>query len=506
MRYAKPRTPSLAALLAGVIFLFAGCAATPTTTPSANASATPRHAVGSALASRLDSIAGRLDAQDAVVAVRVLDAETGEVLYTHGGIDTPLKPASNMKLLTASLALETFGPDHTFKTYLLFDGQDLTVVGTGDPGTGDPVFAGDGSIDEMFDDWAKVLRMRRITSVPGRLIIDDRAIDRFVVHPTWWPEDDLQTWYGAAVGGLNFNDNCIDFTAEPTAPGQPAAIGFVPVGAQITVHNNLVTAAAGDDGSARAEKSIGLDAYTFSGTLSEATNFSSKPVMDPGMLFAQAMRSTLERRGVAIAGDTVRVTAPLGEPFAAPTGDDVIAVHETPLADVIARILKPSQNMFADCTAKMIGLAFYQEQGLPLPGSWLGASRATRAWLDGLGIDHRGLVYADGSGLSHNNRVTARLISDLLLAMHRSDNAALWKQSLTIGGVDGTLRRRFTDTPGRVVGKTGTITGASSLSGYVTTDSGRELVFSILVNGNRSSAEARALQDDLVKALMDGLE
>ncbi len=502
MPHATKRSPLLTALLAGLLLLLVGCAGDPPATAAPGAT----HAIGDTLASRLDTIAGRLDAQNATVAVRVLDAQTGDVLYTHGGIDTPLKPASNMKLLTAALALETFGPDHTFKTYLLFDGQDLTVVGTGDPGTGDPVFAGEDAVDAMFEDWAMALRMRRVTRVPGRLLIDDRAIDRFLVHPTWWPEDDLQTWYGAAVGGLNFNDNCIDFTAEPTEPGQPVAITFVPVGAQITIHNGLVTVDAGSDTEARAEKSVGLDAYTFSGTLGRSVAFSSKPVMDPGMLFAQAMRSTLERRGVAIAGDTVRVSAPLDAPFAPPAGDEVIAVHETPIADVLSRILKPSQNMFADCTAKMIGLAFYQERGLPLPGSWLGASRATRAWLDGLGIDHRGLVYADGSGLSHNNRVTARLISDLLLAMHRSEHAELWKQSLTIGGVDGTLRRRFTDTPGRVVGKTGTLTGASSLSGYVTTDTGRELVFSILVNGNRASADARALQDDLVQALMAGVE
>lgn len=498
----RPSPRSCTTLLAALLLLLTGCVATH---PRVIDAPTP-HAAGASVSSRLDAIATRLDGQDTVVAVRVLDAATGAVLYTHGDVDAPMKPASNMKLLTAALALETFGPDHTFKTYLRYDGRDLTVVGTGDPGTGDPAFAGDEGIEAMFGAWAQALRMRGVTTVPGRLIVDDRAIDRFVVHPTWWPEDDLQTWYGAGVGGLNFNNNCVDLTAEPTEPGRPVSIGVVPSDAQIAILNHMTTAAGGDDGSPRVVKTIGRDEYTFSGTLAGATTFSSKPVMDPGMLFARVMRSVFARHGVTIAGDTVRDPAPLGTPFAAPAGDSVVAVHETPIAPVLARILKTSQNMLADCTAKMIGLRFYQDRELPLPGSWLGAERATRAWFDERGFDHRGMVYADGSGLSHNNRVTARLVSDLLRAMHGSEHVELWKQSLAVGGVDGTLRRRFTITPGRVVGKTGTLTGASTLSGYVTTHTGRVLVFSVFVNGDDARADARSLQDDLVGLLMEAVE
>lgn len=458
--------------------------------------------VGGHMVSRLDAVADRLDEQGAIVAVRVIDSETGETVYTHGNVDYPLKPASNMKLLTAALALETFGPDYAFTTTLAVDGDDLWVVGSGDPGTGDTAVAGGGEPTDMFDPWVAALKERGITRVAGDLIIDDLAIDRFYVHPTWWPEDDLQAWYGAPVGGLNFNDNCIDISAAPAGLGEPASIAVVPPGTELVIVNGLTAAEEGGDHAPALVKMPGADHYVLSGTLTREVSFSSRPVMDPGMFFAQAMRAYFAEHGIEIVGDTVRAEQHL-DGWAGPGDARAVAVHRTPLPVVLARILKPSQNMFADCTSKIIGLAFHERNGIDLPGSWLAASRATHEWLNANGIDTRGLVFADGSGLSHNNRVTARLVSDLLLLMHAHEHAGVWRDSLTVGGVDGTLRRRFTEHPGRVVGKTGTLTGASALSGYVTTDGGEVLVFSILVNGHERSPDARALQDDLVRLLME---
>lgn len=490
------------ALFTCLLLLLTGCSTTSTPT----ASQATMLAIGSELTAQLDAIVEGLGDPNANVAVRVMDADTGETLYVHGDIDNPMKPASNMKLISCAIALEMFGPAHTYKTYLVFDGQDLMVVGTGDPCTGDPGLAGDVPIDEMFDDWAKALRMQQVTEVPGRLIIDDRAIDDYFAHPSWWPADDLLSRYGAPVAGLNYNVNCVVFTAEPTEPGQAVSIQYIPAGAEVDVINHMVTAPSGEEGRPEVRKSIAINTYTLSGTLSEAETFNRVPVVDPPMLFAQAMRSTFARRGVTIAGETVRIDLPLSEPFSPPTGDTVVAVHETPILDVLAGALKPSQNTIADCISKMNGLAFYQSAEMSLPGSWLGADRATRVWMEHNGIDHRPMVHADGSGLSHNNRLTVRLISDLLMVMHQSEHAELWKDCLTIGGVDGTLQRRFTDTPGRVYAKTGTLTGASALSGYVTTDTGRELVFSILVNSNRSTADARNMQDELVTTLLHSVE
>ena len=123
-------------------------------------------------------------------------------------------------------------------------------------------------------------------------------------------------------------------------------------------------------------------------------------------------------------------------------------------------------------------------------------------------MDRGGLNIADGSGLSLQNTVTARLIGAMLAyadaRMPRDQRDAFW-DGLPIGGVDGTIRGRFRDSAskGRVRAKTGTLFGASSLSGYVTARSGERLVFSILMNHAGSAAEARRAQDAIVAALID---
>jgi len=112
----------------------------------------------------------------------------------------------------------------------------------------------------------------------------------------------------------------------------------------------------------------------------------------------------------------------------------------------------------------------------------------------------------DGSGLSRHNLVSP----DSVIAIYdymgkRSSFAKAWRDSLTIGGVDGTLRNRFKGTrgEGNVRGKTGTINQVSALSGYLTTNGGEEVIFSALVNGIPETRTRVALIDELVMMLVN---
>src|SRR4051812_27954582 len=167
------------------------------------------------LAPKLDPLVHQLDSTGATVSVRVLDLETNRELYASSP-DEPFIPASNMKLQTSSAGLDRLGPDHVFKTYLAMDGDDLWLIGTGDPACGDSkIEAQDGrKTTSMLDDFSEALTKRGVTQIKGKLFFYDGAFEAQTVSPGW-SKGYLTDWYATPVSGLNFNDNCIDVTVFP---------------------------------------------------------------------------------------------------------------------------------------------------------------------------------------------------------------------------------------------------------------------------------------------------
>ncbi|MEA2735819.1 MAG: hypothetical protein QOE14_2270, partial [Humisphaera sp.] len=136
------------------------------------------------------------------------------------------------------------------------------------------------------------------------------------------------------------------------------------------------------------------------------------------------------------------------------------------------------------------------------PGGWKNGEEAVKAFLKRNRIDTDGIVIADGSGLSRDNRVTSRMISDVFRAMWRHRDKQTFFDSLSVSGTDGTIASRLKDLKGRVHAKTGFIGGVRSLSGYVQNDAGDWLVFSIIFNGFEGSARPfEDLQDNAIRVL-----
>ena len=120
------------------------------------------------LRAKLDPILHQLDDTGALVSARIIDLPNHRELYATRP-DEPFTPASNMKLQTSSAGLDRLGPDHLFKTYLAMDGDDLWLIGTGDPGCGDAkIEAKYGrTTTSMLDDWSAALKARGITQIKG---------------------------------------------------------------------------------------------------------------------------------------------------------------------------------------------------------------------------------------------------------------------------------------------------------------------------------------------------
>ncbi|MDB5298137.1 MAG: dacB, partial [Phycisphaerales bacterium] len=151
------------------------------------------------------------------------------------------------------------------------------------------------------------------------------------------------------------------------------------------------------------------------------------------------------------------------------------------------------------------GRAWDLEHGRDEPGNWRAGGEAERAFLKRLGVDDAKFVPVDGSGLSSDDRVTARLVSDLLLKMTKHEHASVFRASLSVSGTDGTLDDRLTDLTGLVQGKSGTIDGVKALSGYLTTRGGELLVFSMIFNDAPPKVERRCagLLDNACRVLVE---
>ncbi len=180
-----------------------------------------------------------------------------------------------------------------------------------------------------------------------------------------------------------------------------------------------------------------------------------------------------------------------------------------PLSVLVRDMMKRSDNLYAETLLKAAGAAF-DGSGR---GTTAGGARTLAALFNQVGGPDPAvsLRVADGSGLSRLDLVTPRALADLLTYLADPAKAGMgvsraFGDSLPVGGVDGTLRNRFKNTPAQngVRAKTGSLTGMSALSGYVTTRAGEPLVFSILMNNVLAgTAAARRAQDAFVLALMD---
>lgn len=446
----------------------------------------------------------------ATVVVVVVDGLTGQTLLTTPNADAAFIPASNMKLVTSATALDLYGPEARLTTTLAISGDDLVVIGGGDPGLGDPTLEAKAGRTPMsvFDEWEAALRRRGVGLITGDVVVVDAVFAGPTTHPTWGDANKLQ-WYGAPVAGVNFNDNCVDFTFLPSQKsGGMASVRVLPPAGGFVVNGKVKTTRDVKKHNPILDKrpspsETGDSIYTVGGWVAREAGPYSKPVDDPRRFFGEVLKAALQERGIRVLGGVRVVETPIeGRP---------VASRDTPLLAVLRRVNTNSQNMMAEALAKLNGLSHQIDQGVPRDearGSWASGHEAAVTFLRGIGIDTLPLAAADGSGLSRENRVSANLLAGLLTHMLRQhEHGEYFLDSLAVSGVRGSLRNRMKSLEGRVYGKTGTINGVSTLSGYVFAENGRVAVFSILHNDIKGgSSPYRAQQDAAVQAIAAWLE
>lgn len=459
-------------------------------------------AVRADLRAQLDAILSQAVNAKATAAARVLALPEGEVLYSFRA-DEPMKPASNMKLITTAAALHWLGTEFAFETTLALLGEDLVVIGGGDPATGDPRLTERAGADGLglFDQWADVLTGRGQREVRGQLVLDASVFDEQLVHPSW-PEAQLQKWYAAPVAGLNLNDNCIELTVWPAEKaGEPARFSVWPPNGWVRVDNRCTSGGKGPPTVGRIGRA---PQYVLNGRCATRGTLQSVAVPDPVALFGDALRTHFEARGIGIVGPTVRRPV-RDEAGRLPPDCLLLDVRRTPMSDVLLRCNQDSQNLFAECLLKRLGAAEQSASGRAAPqGSWEGGQRAVERFLASLSLDASQAVIDDGSGLSHANRLSAETITEVLRHVFGHAAGDLYRTSLATPGGNGTFRNRLKELRGRLFVKTGTLKGVSTLAGYVRTADEGWLCFSLLFNDVSGSTKLyRQIQESFCRVLAD---
>lgn len=486
------------------------------------------------LTQAVDAVLSSPAAARASWGISVMDAASSEVLFARE--DGKLfQPASNVKLLTTAAALALLGPSYAMDTRVLAEGPvspggvldgNLRLLGGGDPTLSGRAYPYAGRTERSnppllaLATLAAQVAASGIHSISGSVIADDTTFvdERYGIA---WGWDDLQWEYGAPVSALPVNDDVRYLTISPGAaagapllaawnpdlPGQPSGL--------------LLTAATSLPGAAPA---LGVQRQGSSLRIFGSLPLHGAPVHlalaleDPAQFAAESFRSALQAAGIAVAGSASIQHRASDEvqPFAAAArlpvvlhalppgsgslppaaGARILAQRRSPpLSDIVTVTNKVSQNLHAELLLRLLGRA----EGAD--GSAVEGERVLRTWaVTQAHLQPDDFTLYDGSGLSSKDLATPRALTALLHYSMSQPWGSILRNSLPVAGVDGSLAARLQPLRGRVQAKTGTLSQTDALSGFLTADSGRLLIFSILTNNNPDPG-ARATIDQIVTSI-----
>lgn len=426
----------------------------------------------------------------ASAGILVRSLKSGQVLYAKNA-DQFFAPASNMKVVTAFAGLKFLGLGFVYRTRLLTDAPTVTPVNGVLQGNLYLKYDGDPSLE--FSDLKTVfdaLTAQGIQRIQGNLYVDTSRYDHVGISPGT-EDHDLGYCYGAPVTASILNRNCVTVKLYSGNLGAPARLAF-PYDVSLPVTNNVVT---GNNSCHLSVQHTAQGHYILNGCIPRRQTGMELTMTIPGdaQYGEEAAVKLLSQTGIQVLGTTL------------PTKPDaqlmLIAQHESkPLSDLVVEMMKKSDNLIANALFKSIGAAYNKQSA-----SWENSSAAVRAILQKNGVDTRGMVIVDGSGLSRNNQVSPTQLVQILTAAYKDPAiSSLYEEALPVGGLSGTLKHRLgsRDIIGKVKAKTGSMHGVSSLSGYVEAHDGEVLVFSIIVNDFAGGLYPyRAMEDNVCRVL-----
>ncbi|MCX6139121.1 MAG: D-alanyl-D-alanine carboxypeptidase/D-alanyl-D-alanine-endopeptidase [Ignavibacteriales bacterium] len=441
----------------------------------------------------LDTILNSPTFRATITGIKIVSLDNDEVLYERNA-SLLLRPASTTKLFTTSTALHVLGTSYSFATEMFTDSisnDGTTVRNLYFRGHGNPDFS-----SAELDSVILQLKSRGIRTISGNIVGDASFFD----DKRWgngWMWDDEPSGFAAYNSALTINRNCVRVVVSPgTTIGEPPIVTAEPPTAYVTMENTATTIADTSESSLEISRKYfdRSNTITVNGGLRLSSSGRKEliTVLSPERYFLTLAKEALERDSINVHGAIA-----LGS---VPQGAVLLERHRQPIDSMMVFLNKESDNLSAENTLKTIGAAAFGA-----PGSTENGITAVKKVMAGWGIDSASFLQVDGSGVSHYNLIAPEAFVKLLTGMYRRrDIFDIFFFSLPIAGVDGTLGGRMKGTlaENNLHAKTGTISGVTTLSGYVRTQDSEMLAFSIMIqNFIGSPASFRDAQDAIGTAM-----
>ena len=410
---------------------------------------------------------------DDSLSIHVEDLNTGEIVIELNS-EITRNPASTLKLLTTLVALDVLGPAYEWHTDVFALGEiedghlrgDLLIKGRGDPFL----------VTERVWQLLREVRQSGIHEIDGDLLFDDSYFVVEAKDPAAFDKQPLRA-YNVDPNALLMNFKVVRYWFEPDHDANTVRVRLDPPLDNVNIDNRLSLQAGSCRGFQRGiaiSANDAIDKMTFSGKFPSGCN---QYAMDRTALshnkFAYGLIMSLWREsGGVFEGSWKNVMAPEDV-------EPIVEFRSLPLADIISRVNKHSNNVMA----RQI-LHTLSAEVLGAPGSEEGGRKVVREWLLDNAMEFSELAFDNGAGLSRDARITAKDMGSMLRFAWRQPYMPEYLSSLPVSGMDGTLSRRFRDQnlAGKAHLKTGSMDHVTAIAGYLQTRSGRRLAVVALQN------------------------
>lgn len=438
---------------------------------------------------KLDSLI-HIEMPEVFVGVKIVNLSKNKVIYQINQ-DKLFRPASNQKLITTAAALEYLPENFTFKTEIIINGELIDTILNGDlciKGYGDPLFK-IGDLDSIIN----FLIQKNIKIISGNLIGDVSYFDDVCWGRGWMWDDEFQP-YTPYISPLSINSNTIELIITPAKiVGEKALINIKPENDFFKLSNNILTATSEETTNiniTRIDKQeiliygkIPIDSEGKEQTIS---------IPEPEIFFLNLLKERLEKNRIKILGkiliDTIK------------NGSCIFSISRS-IDSVMSKINKNSDNLSAENLFKTLSAELLSK------GTQTGSVSIIKKFLIKADIDTNRVVIADGSGVSRYNLLSPESLIKVIKYFYTTDAKKFSRlyNSLSISGIDGTLKNRFNNK--RIAGKTGTHTDATTLCGFFKNKSNDLILFSIMINNyppfNSSKINKYKLMEEKIIEIVD---
>lgn len=452
------------------------------------------------------------DMQNAGIGFIAIDVNSGEVL-SELNPNLALTPASTQKLITTATSLEVLGANYRFETKIEYTGKidtntnvldgNIIIKGGGDPTLGSKYF--EETKNHIFiKNWVDAISSKGIKLIDGQVIADARLYGYDIVPSTWvW--EDMGNYFGAGACGLTIYDNfyTIYFNTSNKVGGKTKIVKIEPNIDGLIIDNQVKSMAVRSDNSYIFGAPYTYFRYIQGSLPLNKKNFKVKGSLpDPAYFASKELKNNLKKiKNIASGTATTFRINPGFSKFDSLKHTLIYTSKSPELKKIIKQTNFRSINLFAEHLYKQSQLKLCDFNSNKINKSFIEDFWALR------GINTNGMNIYDGCGLSKYNTLTARQMADVLAYMKtKSPNSEDFYNSIAKVGKEGTVKSmcKGSSAENNMRAKSGSIRNVRAYAGYVTTVSGRDVAFSLIINNyNGKSKATRKKMEKIMIALAD---